>query len=365
MTRTWMAAGLLAILGCGSGSGGHGGGATTSSTAASGMGGASGTGGGPTCPQTPCTAAGQACVAGACVADCRQAGANPCPTGRVCDASDANPGLCVAPTSACVTTSTPETCGSLVCGPGSACDGNGHCYPRVPCQGVSCDATGCFGNGCVCTRPTGCSAAPVGNPGDKGMLQDPAFVKGLVDLQFDPMCTAWGVTLISGPDYLRSVTAAGAVGSIAGVTNLNMGEVAVLQHLATVTSAPVPLDNPGVDVSLTYICCSTCGCQLSTTPQGVAHLDTTTMTIPLVIPSQTFTTGLGPFGASVFDTGPAGLSYGTDLVLYVGNVDVNGDYYSLDLGTQKQTLVTNFPARVYASTPFDAVTQLVALEEAR
>jgi hypothetical protein len=201
-------------------------------------------------------------------------------------------------------------------------------------------------------------------PGDKGTLHDDAFRQGLVDLQFDPSCTAWGVTLISGPDYLRSITPDGTVASIAGVTNLNMGEVSVLQRLAKPTSGrfPQPFDVPALDVSLTYICCASCGCELSSTPQGVARLDPTTQKIPLVIPSQTFTTGMGPFGAGVFDTGPAGLTYGTDTVLYVGNVNTNGDYYSLDLSTKTQTKVTTFPSRVYASTPFDAVTNLVALE---
>jgi hypothetical protein len=312
----------------------------------------------------PCTGAGEACVAGACVADCRLAGANPCDAGKVCDASDASPGKCVDPGSTCLTTSAPEPCGSKVCGPGSACDGNGKCYPRVPCAGVSCDAAGCYGTSCACTRAIGCEPAPVGAPGEVGTLNDPAFLHGIVDLDFDNTCTAWGATLISGPDYLRSIAPDGTVASIAGVTNLNMGEVAILQHIAVPTSAtfPQPFDVPGLDVSLTYICCASCGCQLSSTPQGVARLDPMTSSIPLVIPSKTFTTGNGPFGAGVFDTGPAGLSYGTNRVLYVGNVDANGDYYRLDLDTKAQTLVTTFAARVHASAPFDAVTQIVALE---
>jgi hypothetical protein len=258
----------------------------------------------------------------------------------------------------------PEPCGGKVCGPGSACDGGGKCYPLVPCSDVVCDSAGCYGVGCTCTRAAGCTPAAVGTPGAKGTLQDDAFRQGLVDLQFDPMCTAWGVTLISGPDYLRSIAPDGTVASVAGVTNLNMGEVAVLQHLAMATSGSLPhaLDVPGLDVSLTYICCSTCGCQLASTPQGVAHYDPIAKQIPLVVPSKTFTNGTGPFGAVAIDTGPAGLSYGTDRVLYVGNVDVNGDYYSLDLATTTQTLVTTFSSRVYASTAFDAVHQLVALE---
>ena len=362
MRLAWTAVALATLVGCSSSSkgstGGHGGASSTTSP-----GGAGGTGGdGITCPDTPCSAPGQTCVAGACVADCRPSTATPCATGTVCDVSDASPGQCVAPGGACVTTSTPVSCGGKTCGPGSACDGNGKCYPIVPCTEVICDTGGCYGAECACTRTPGCSPAAVGTPGAAGTLQDTTFLHGLVDLQFDPMCTAWGATLISGPDYLRSVTPSGTVASIAGVTNLNMGEVAVLQHLETITSVNVPLGDPGVDVALTYICCSACGCELGSTPQGVAHLDPTTMAIPLVIPSSTYTDGTGPFGAAVFDTGPAGLSYGTDLVLYVGNVDVNGDYYSLDLGSQKQQLVTTFAARVYASAPFDAVTQIVALE---
>jgi hypothetical protein len=299
-----------------------------------------------------------------CTLDCRPEGANPCPTGTVCDASDASPGKCVDPAAACVTTSAPEPCGAKVCGPGSACDGNGKCYPRVPCASVSCTGAGCYGTSCACARPAGCDPAPLGAPGDKGTLHDDAFRKGLVDLEFDPNCTAWGVTLVSGPDYLRSVAPDGTVASISGVSNLNMGEVSVLQRLSVPTSGslPRPFDVPGLDVSLTYICCAACGCQLSSTPQGVAHLDPASSQIPLVIPSKTFTTGVGPFGAGVFDTGPAGLSYGTDRVLYVGNVDVNGDYYRLDLASTTQSLVTTFTKRVHASTPYDAIHMLVALE---
>lgn len=364
MRLAWMLLGLSTILGCGggsSGAGGHGGSSSSSSSnhGAAGSGGAS-----PTCPEVPCLLPGHACVGGACVADCRVAGANACEPGKVCDASDASPGACVDPAAPCVTTSEPEVCADKICGPGSACDGSGKCYPRVPCSGVVCDGAGCHGTGCACARATGCDPAPLGAPGEVGTLHDDAFRKGLVDLDFDTTCTAWGVTLVSGPDYLRSITPAGVATSISGVTNLNMGEVAILQHLAIPTSGsfPQPLDAPGLDVSLTYICCATCGCQLQSTPQGVARLDPATGEIPLVIPSATFTTGSGPFGAAVFDTGPAGLAYGTNRVLYVGNVDTNGDYYRLDLASQAQSLVTTFASRVHASATFDAMHMLVALE---
>lgn len=251
-----------------------------------------------------------------------------------------------------------------MCGPGSACDGAGKCYPRVPCAGVTCDAAGCFGTSCACTRPAGCEPAPVGTPGETGTLHDEAFRDALVDLEFDPDCTAWAATIVSGPDYLRSISPAGVVTSYTGVTNLNMGEVSVLQRLAIPTSSelPKPLDAPGLDVSLTYTCCSTCGCILDTTPQGASRLDPATGMLPFVIQSKTNTSGAGPFGQPVIDSGPAGLSYGTDRVLYLGNVDANGDYFRLDLSTKTQTLVTTFAARVHVSTPFDAIHMLVALE---
>ncbi|APR82415.1 Hypothetical protein A7982_07764 [Minicystis rosea] len=288
----------------------------------------------------------------------------PCATGTVCDVSDDRAGACVDPQGACVTTSAPEACGDKVCGPGSACDGKGKCYPRVPCGGVACDTEGCHGVACACTRPVGCEPAPLGTLGETGTLLDASFRKGLVDLEFDPMCGAWGVTLIGGPDYLRHVGPDGAVNQYAGVTNINMGEVSVLQRLSIPTSHefPMTLDAPGLDVSLSYICCATCGCQLDTTPQGASRLEPSTGMLPLVIQSKSNTAGAGPFGSSVIDSGPSGLTYGTDRVLYLGNVNENGDYYRLDLTTQTQTLVTTFAARVHAATPFDAISLLVALE---
>ncbi|MFO0589391.1 MAG: hypothetical protein U0441_17770 [Polyangiaceae bacterium] len=358
----------LALAACGgSGSGSGGGGASTTSTGGT-TATTGGAGGSTSCADVLCSGPGEICTDGACVVDCRKSGSIPCGAGTVCDASDAAPGQCVPAGSACLTTSEPEPCGDRVCGPGSACDGQGKCYPRVPCQDVACDAAGCWGTYCACTRVIGCSPAPVGSPGDVGTLHDDAFRKGLVDLEFDPACSAWGVTLISGPDYLRSISPTGVVDSYSGVTNLNMGEVSVLQNVVIPKSGsvdglgPKPPPAEDLDVALTYICCAACGCQLSSTPQGVSNFDPSTNTLPLVIPSQTFTDGTGPFGAGVIDTGPAGLTYGTDRVLYVGNVDTNGDYYRLDLATNEKTKVTTFASRVYASTPFDAANNLVALE---
>lgn len=232
----------------------------------------------------------------------------------------------------------------------------------------TCDPIACGGvcDGDVCTRSVSCSPAPLGMPGEPGTLQDPSFLKSLVDLEFDPDCNAWGVTIISGPDYLRSISPDGTVTAYPGVTNLNMGEVSVLQDYSIAKSihpaSPAPPPSPDLEVALTYVCCSSCGCQLSSTPQGVSHFDPKTSQLPLVIPSMTFTDGAGPFGSVYLDTGPAGLTYGTDRVLYVGNVDSNGDYYRLDLATNDKTLFTTFASRVYASAPFDDKHMLVALE---
>ena len=204
-----------------------------------------------------------------------------------------------------------------------------------------------------------------------GTLHDNSFRSGLVDLEFAPDCSAWGATLISGPDFLRSIAPDGTVTSHPSITNLNMGEVSILQQISIPKFVPdlgEPKAKPtgsgvvDLEVAATYICCANCGCQLNSVPQGAIRFDPATNTLPLVIPSQTFTTGTGPFGGAVIDTGPAGLSYGMDRVLYAGNIDTNGDYYRVDLATQQKNLVTTFAARVYASTPFDAITMLVALE---
>ncbi|HRI65206.1 MAG TPA: hypothetical protein PK156_13245 [Polyangium sp.] len=349
-------------------------GTSTSSSSSSGGGGEGGSGGsGNSCADILCSQPGEVCMNGACVVDCRRAGSQPCASGRVCNVAGMQPGQCVDPAGSCITASNPEPCGAKVCGSGSACDGNGHCYPLVPCSDVSCDADGCWGTSCSCVREKPCTPAPLGMPGETGTLHDNAFRKGLVDLEFDPTCGAWGATLISGPDFLREIAPDGTVTSHPSITNLNMGEVSVLQQITIPKFAPTSTgqtEKPtgpksgaaDLEVAATYICCAGCGCQLDSVPQGAIRFDPLTNTLPLVIPSQTVTTGTGPFGGTVIDTGPAGLSYGMDRVLYVGNIDANGDYYRVDLGTQQKSLVTTFASRVYAATPFDAVTMLVALE---
>jgi hypothetical protein len=206
----------------------------------------------------------------------------------------------------------------------------------------------------------------VGAPGEAGTLNDPAFLRqgkygneGAFDLDFDPDCNAWAVTMISGPDYLRKVDPAGQVTSTTGVTDLNMGEVAVL------TGKEGVFGGGSGDVALSYICCAICGCDISGAngnAQGAALFDAETKTLPMKIPSTGFTTGAGPFGAAVLDTGPYGLSWGLDRVLYLGNVKENGDFLALDLLSGDTTQLTLFPARVNAAAPYDRERMVVALE---
>ena len=245
------------------------------------------------------------------------------------------------------------------------------CVARLPCRSSTCQGKQCWGTECPCQRPAAkCSPAPLGQPGDKATLNDPLFSRcgtigtcngGIFDLDFDQECNAFGVTMISGQDFLRRIDSSGSITEWGGVTNLNMGEVAAIQGIGGVFGGS-ELDDV---VALTYICCATCGCQLGGSngnPQGVALLDDSSSTLPMVIPSTTFTSGTGPWGNKLLDTGPYGLSWGLDRVLYVGNSELNGEFHALDLTQQSKVLVHNFDQRVLASTPFDKSRMLVAVK---
>jgi hypothetical protein len=320
----------------------------------------------PSCTPDSCLGGGRSCRNGSCVDDCRPSDAHPCASGTLCDYSD---GHCRASDSACLSDATFEPCASTAnpsrsCGPGLQCDGQGSCLSTEGCSGIDCDATGrCWATMCRCTRPAPrCTPAPleqlnraefVGSPVN-GRNEEGAFALG-----FDDVCAAYVVTMISGPDYLRQMTADGTLTTWTSTTNLNMGEVAVLRLPGGEFS-----DTLG-DVAATYICCATCGC-IETGMDGrlgVVRLDRTSTTRPLpnVLPA-TPTTGSGPFGNASLDTGPYGLTWGGDRALYVGNVHTNGDFSRIDLNSGMSTSLTAFAARVVAATMFDAHSLLVALE---
>ena len=316
------------------------------------------------CSTATCTGAGKSCRAGACVDDCRPSTANGCASGTSCDFTD---GKCQDPKTTCFLAGPFEPCGAKQCGPGTICgaDGGACVSATSACAGVDCDETGrCWGSTCACDRPAPtCTPATLDrlNQGDfVGSLVNMRDEEGAFDLDFDEICNAYAVTMISGPDYLRQLTPDGTFTEWDSTTNLNMGQVAVLRALAGEFKVIG-------DIAATYICCATCGC-IETGADGrlgVVHLDRTSTTRPLpnVIPAKP-STGTGPFHSATLDTGPYGLTWGGDKSLYVGNVDANGDLVRLDLSAAPpvQTKIATFPARVIAATPYDVGRLLVALE---
>lgn len=315
----------------------------------------------PICSAASCAGAGRGCVAGACVDDCRPTGAGACAAGAACDFTD---GLCKPAATACFLGGGFDACGGARCGPGTACNGNGSCVVATAgCTGISCDASGrCWGTGCPCERPApSCAPAPLDQLNKAEFVGSPANgsnAEGAFDLDFDEICNAYAVTMISGPDYLRQLEPDGTLTTWTSTTNLNMGQVAVLRAIVG------EFKTIG-DIAATYICCATCGC-VETGDDGrlgVVHLDRVNASRPLpnVLPAKA-TSGAGPFGSGTLDTGPYGLTWGGDKALYVGDVDANGDFVRIDLSAVPPTrsTVTSFPARVTAATPYDPTRLLVA-----
>jgi hypothetical protein len=315
----------------------------------------------PSCSAATCSGAGKACVGGACVDDCRPTGAGACASGTACDFGD---GLCKASTTACFLGGDFQTCGGGQCGPGTACNGSGSCVVATAgCTGLSCDASGrCWGTGCPCDRPApSCAPAALDKLNQADFVGSPvngSNTEGAFDLDFDEICNAYAVTMISGPDYLRQLEPDGTLTSWTSTTNLNMGQVAVLRAIVG------EFKTIG-DIAATYICCASCGC-VETGQDGrlgVVHLDRASSSRPLpnVLPAKA-TSGTGPFGNASIDTGPYGLTWGGDKALYVGDVDTNGDYVRIDLSAVPPTrsTIASFPARVTAATPYDPTRLLVA-----
>ncbi len=313
------------------------------------------------CTAATCAAPGSACVDGACTMDCRRTGAIACSAGTMCDFTD---GLCRAP-GACVLAAHFDACatGSAMCGPGTECDAGGNCAIAGGCTGLVCEPDGrCFADRCPCMRPAPtCSVAPLTS------LNRPEFAgaqpintnqgEGIMDLEFDDICSAYAVTVISGTDQLRQVTPDGTLTAWNSVSNLDMGEVAVLR---------LPGNRPGTtlgEVAATYICIAGCTPTGEDGQMGVVRLDRTSTSRPLpnVVPAAQ-TIGTGPFRNTVVDAGPYGLTWGRDRTLYIGNLDANGNFFRVDLITRTPTMVAHFTARVTASTVYDATHLLVAIE---
>ena len=315
-----------------------------------------GGGGLPDAPMdAPCVCgAGESCATGTCAADCGDPRATPCGAGDVCDfatgrcVADGTPGALIGEGTRCGGGDAP------LCLPGTECSVSGACQPAPPCVTQRCteDMSTCWGTQCASTRRVApCTPAPLTR------MNQPDFLRGgengLVDLEFDDACNAYGVTTISGTDYLRELSPEGTLVETPGVTNLNMGEVAVLRPYASEFET-----SPG-EVALTYTCCLTCGC-VGTDPQGVARLDRAgTIRLPMVL-TAVASDATGPFGIQVLDGGPFGLTWGRDRTLYVGNVVLDGDLHRADLVAGTSGEIARLSGRIHATTTFDARSLLVA-----
>lgn len=302
--------------------------------------------------------AGEVCRAATCTSDCGDPSSVPCASGQVCDYAT---GRCADEGASGILTGDGERCGDAGprCLPGSECALDGTCVAAPPCAAVSCSADGstCWGRSCLSARPAGaCTPAPLDRMNQDDFLR--GGDGGAFDFELDDACNAYVVTMISGTDYLRQLAPDGTLTVWNGVTNLNMGEVAVRR----LPGGEFGTGDGLGQVALTYICCASCGC-VSSDPQGVARLDREgTVSLPMVI-TATPSPGMGPFQLSTLDTGPYGLTWGRDNTLYVGNVTTQGDLVRADLDTGAVEEVHRLPARIHASAVFSASSLLVALDE--
>ncbi len=290
-----------------------------------------------------CAAPNNVCVAGACAYDCRQLGATPCAGGRVCDYTT---GACLAVDASCLLTGSFRACGSQSCGPGTYCDPTAlRCAPFGACRALVCDPTGrCYGRDCPCERPATCAPATL------DQLNTAPMNVGLVSLDIDDECNVYGSTVVGGTDYVRRMDPSGRYSQFDGLSNLDMGEVAVQRGGGG--SAP--------GVAAVYACCARCSCAGSVI-QGVGLVDRATGTVPMSVPAEITTGGAGVPGL-YFSEGPLGLAIAANGDVFVGNLRASGDFFRIAPSTGTPSLVTSLPRRVHASALLDPRTMLVAVE---
>jgi hypothetical protein len=298
---------------------------------------------------------GEVCRADRCVMECGDPASETCGAGNACDYAT---GACVSEGAAGALTGSGEECGDTLCLPGTECNLVGSCVPAAPCDTLRCaeDMSACWGSMCRSERPAGaCTPAPLERLNESDFIHGGSG--GAFDLEFDDICNAYTVTMISGTDYMRQLAPDGTFTEWDGVTNLNMGEVAVRRLPDSEFGMG---DGPG-KVAFTYTCCPTCGC-VGDDPQGVAQLVREgDVNLPMVLTSST-SQGMGPFEASLtyLNAGPAGLTWGRDNTLFVGNVESNGDFVRADVDALEVEVIQTFPERVHASAVFSNTSLLVA-----
>ncbi len=312
-----------------------------------------------------CNEPNQQCIDDVCVTGCQGQDPDPCGPAQVCDVVT---GACVDPGTACAVAGPSEPCGDNVCAAGTVCDGQGACLAVAPCGLETCTSQGvCWGGACQCERGVTCSDPAT------DLLNGP-FSADLFGLDFADDCTAWGVTISGGQEFVRRLTSAGEYVSFGAIGDYDLGEVRVLRHLTVpqrtvlpdtvITAEVTPTHVEGYgEVAVTYVCCPTCGdCANNPLARGVARLveEDPNMPLPIVIPAEA-TQGTGPFGNNALDGGPQGLTWGNDRVLYVGNTSANGQFETADLEAGTVAPVLLFADRTTASAAISPVHLLVAV----
>jgi len=198
-------------------------------------------------PCAPSCMAGQACVEGACVSDCRLPSASPCDVPRICGPMS---GTCVMPGDECTPRGSFVACGPgefpPTCGPGARCEAD-RCVADAGCAEVVCNAVGvCLGIGCTGSGMTGgivrgVTLDPIADAAPGGAVVASATVTGealcgltatfelrreisLITTAFNED-TVWEIDLGTGA---RTAYATG-LGSISGIANDARGNLYVVR----------------------------------------------------------------------------------------------------------------------------------------